>query len=290
MSELSPELVADIIAVCEQNAADIAEALARGLDAEVSVRVGAPDTYSADAAPQGFGAAGLLLKLQFGEVAIALVLPASSGLTREWMHEPDVTGESMLNTLAQELSMLVVPETLFADKFGASWVDDLTSALAAGGVANEASLVPLLLEGEGVEAPLYAIWPAGNPGALLPPPKPKEAPSEAEEPGTAAAPSPSSPKPTRVEELPSYARHLLKITVPVSVRLVAKKLSVAELLELGPGAMISFDKSCDDTLQLTVGERVVAEGAAVKVGEHFGLEIENITLPEEHFRPVSKPA
>lgn len=287
MSELTPQLIAEVVATCEQNAADIADALARGLDAEVTVKVGEPTTYASEAVRAGLASAGLVMKLQFGEVAIAVALPESSGLTRGWMQEPDITGESMLNTLAQELSMLVVPESMIADKFGAWWVTELTAVLQQSDLAGEASVVPLLLEGDGQEVPLYMAWPCAKPAALLPPPKPKEPEIKVEE-VKAAPPPPPPPKPKRLEELPSYARHLLKITVPVSVRLVAKKLSVGELLELGPGAMISFDKSCDDTLQLTVGDHVVAEGSAVKVGEHFGLEIESITLPEEHFRPVRK--
>jgi flagellar motor switch/type III secretory pathway protein FliN len=96
--------------------------------------------------------------------------------------------------------------------------------------------------------------------------------------------------PSRLDELPPYAKHLLKISVPVSVQLVSKKLSVQEVLELTPGAMVSFDKSCDGPLELVVGSHVVAEGAAVKVGERFGIEIEKMTLPGEHFWTLRKQA
>lgn len=93
-------------------------------------------------------------------------------------------------------------------------------------------------------------------------------------------------KPQAPPQLPAYVRHLLKVRVPVTVSLAAKKLAVDEVIALGPGSMINFDKSCDGPLELMVGDRTIAVGSAVKVGEKFGLEILHMTLPEEHFVPV----
>ncbi|WP_442483474.1 FliM/FliN family flagellar motor switch protein [Aeoliella sp. SH292] len=291
MSQLTPELVAEILRVCEQNAADIADALARGIDAEVTVTVGKPTTYDAAALPEGFDGPGLAVMMQFGDVALAIGLPEPSGLTRNWMREPDITGIGMLNTLAQELSMLVVPDSMMAGKFGAAWVTDLSQAMKAGEVADGASLVPLVLTDGSKASHLTMVWPCNAPGKLLPPPKPKAPEIKVEQVKQQAAappPPPPKPKPKSMQELPPYARHLLKISVPVAVQLVSKKLSVQEVLELAPGAMISFEKSCDDSLELIVGNQIVARGAAVKVGERFGLEIEEMTMPEEHFWPVRK--
>lgn len=289
MSELSPELVSEVLRVCELNAADIADALARGIDAEVTVAVGESGTYDPASPPAGFNGPGLAIMMQFGDVAIALGLPEPSGLTRNWMREPDITGIGMLNTLAQELSMLVVPDTMMAGKFGAAWVADLAASLKAGEVGDGAALVSLVLTDGSKSSHLTMVWPCKQPGKLLPPAKPKAPEIKVEEvKQKAAPPSPPRPKPRSMEELPSYARHLLKITVPVAVQLVSKRLSVQEVLELAPGAMISFEKSCDDSLELLVGSQTVARGAAVKVGERFGLEIEEMTLPEEHFWPVRR--
>lgn len=90
----------------------------------------------------------------------------------------------------------------------------------------------------------------------------------------------------RVGDLPPYARHLLKIKVPVMVNLVAKKQTIQEIMELGPGAIVNFDKSCNDPLELMVGNRRVALGSAVKVGDKFGIEITEISLPDEVFGPA----
>lgn len=302
MSELTPELVEKMLPVCEENAGELAGALQRGIEAEVTVTIGEQATFDKDAPPEGFAGPGLMLMMQFGDEAMAAVLPETTGLTRDWMPEPDITGEGRINTLAQEMSMLVVPDTMMAGKFGASWVEDISKSLADGEVADEATLLPLLLTEAGSEpVQLSLIWPCAKPEQLLPEPKPEESEPEADEDAETEeaaegaedeAENSEDPPPRRIpgsmEELPPYARHLLRISVPVTVQLVTKKMPVQELLELGPGAMVTFDKACDDSLELTVGDNVIARGTTVKVGEHFGLEIEEMTMPEEHFWPVRR--
>jgi len=285
MSELTPEIAPDIVAVCNENIADIASALQRGIDVAVSVTVGEPVAFDQANLPAGFDGPGLAALLQFGEVAAVAVLPQTEALTPDWLAKPDINGEGKLNTLAQELSMLVVPESLLADKFAAAWVENLATSLQEAEPAEGAQLVPLTIkaeEGE-AEAQLTLLWPCSAPDKLLPEPRlPQEGDNaEAEKPA-------STFRPTCVEELPAYAQHLLKIEVPVTVTMVSKKLSIQDVIELGPGAMITFDKSCDSPLELTVGDQQIALGSAVKVGENFGLEITEMTLPREHFLPAKR--
>ncbi len=90
------------------------------------------------------------------------------------------------------------------------------------------------------------------------------------------------------QRLPAYTRSLLHIEVPVIVTLAAKKQAVGQILELGPGSIIHFDKSCDEMLDISVGEHRVAEGEAVKVGDKFGVRVTAIILPEERFKTVDK--
>jgi flagellar motor switch protein FliN len=73
--------------------------------------------------------------------------------------------------------------------------------------------------------------------------------------------------------LPTYARALLQIRVPVTVTLAAQRKPIQEILELGPGSIVKFDKTCDEPLELMVGERVIATGEVVKVGDKFGLRV-----------------
>lgn len=58
------------------------------------------------------------------------------------------------------------------------------------------------------------------------------------------------------------------------------------VLELQPGTIIQFEKSCEEMLDLEVGGQLVAVGEAVKVGDKFGLRVTSIVLPEERFHSV----
>jgi flagellar motor switch protein FliN/FliY len=73
--------------------------------------------------------------------------------------------------------------------------------------------------------------------------------------------------------LSTHARKLLKVRVPLQVTLASQRKSVQEIIELGPGSIVKFDKTCDQPLQLMVGDRPLAQGEVVKVGDKFGLRI-----------------
>jgi flagellar motor switch/type III secretory pathway protein FliN len=87
--------------------------------------------------------------------------------------------------------------------------------------------------------------------------------------------------------LPPYSRSLLRVRVPVSVTLAATTQPVDRVLDLCPGSIIQFDKTCDDPLTLKVGGQPVAVGEAVKVGDKFGLWITAMAMPEERFWVVN---
>ncbi len=86
--------------------------------------------------------------------------------------------------------------------------------------------------------------------------------------------------------LPPYTRSLLRIRLPVMVTLAEKRQPVGRIVELSPGAILQFDKSCEEMLELFVGQRPIACGEAVKVGDKFGLRITSIIPPDERFYPL----
>ena len=65
----------------------------------------------------------------------------------------------------------------------------------------------------------------------------------------------------------------MKLPVPVAVHLAERKIDLSQLLSMAPGTLLTFDKSCEDLLDLYVGNRIYARGEAVKIGEKFGLKI-----------------
>jgi flagellar motor switch/type III secretory pathway protein FliN len=199
--------------------------------------------------------------------------------------------------------MLLLPEDLMPEQFAAGHTDQLSAAIERGSVAAGAALLPLELKSGDTTGTLYLIWPAAQPEEILV--------AEKEEPAQEAAPAEPAPKPAApspppqvttappatqklaihgVEDLPGYGQSLLRIDVPVSVTLAAKKAQVDEIVELGPGSLIAFDKACDETLDLYVGQHHIAVGEAVKVGDKFGLRITAMRMPDERFNKLKRDA
>jgi flagellar motor switch protein FliN len=79
-----------------------------------------------------------------------------------------------------------------------------------------------------------------------------------------------------LNKLPTYARALVRIRVPVQVTLASQRKSIQEIIELGPGSIVKFDKTCGEPLELCVGDRPIAQGEVVKVGDKFGLKISGL--------------
>ncbi|MCA9238335.1 MAG: FliM/FliN family flagellar motor switch protein [Planctomycetales bacterium] len=297
MSELTPQLAAEVVAACTAGAEEAAGALGRSLDGEFTLAVGEPGAYSAAAPPDGCDGPGLTVMFSFAGVGVAALLPESSGLLPEWYADPDPTGASKLSTLAQELSMLLVPDTLMADVFEAQRVDNLTAALARAGVADDAALVPLTLASGETTATLSLVWPLATPDALFPaaadePAAASAAESPAPSPRPQAAAASKAPAPHASPEISAKAAHtqsLMRVRVPLSVALASKKETVQEIVELAPGTIIKFNKSCDELLHLYAGGQPIAEGEAVKVGEKFGFRVSAMLMPQERFVTIKLP-
>lgn len=113
------------------------------------------------------------------------------------------------------------------------------------------------------------------------PENPPEIPADAMVTAAAAVDAPPpAPEVSRLElelrNLPTYSRGLLQIRVPVHVKLASQRKSVKEITELGPGSIVKFEKTYDEPLEVCVGDRTIAEGEVVKVGDKFGVRINGL--------------
>ena len=290
MSQLAATITEQVVTACRENADEAAAAFGRALGGEISCAVGETEEFDAAAMPKGLDdRPGLAIVLTFGEVGAVALLPEATGLLPDWYAAPDPTGKSKLSTLAQELSMLLVPDDLVADKFEAGRVKNMQAALALGGIAD-ATVVLLRLTRAATGGTLYFLWPLSSPDNML-------SSTPAEDP--AAVPPPAAPiSPPQppislgpladgdFRRLPAYAQSLLKVQVPVVVHLASKRQPIRDIVEIVPGSIVNFEKSCDEMLEMCIGDRQIAEGEVVKVGEKFGLRITAITMPEERFNQV----
>ena len=98
----------------------------------------------------------------------------------------------------------------------------------------------------------------------------------------ATAPSPAA---ANLSETPEVHR-LLEIEVPVIVQLGMRRLTVGEVMRLAVGAIVEFNKSAEEELDLLANNKVIGKGHAVKVGENFGIKISMIGSVKETIRKL----
>lgn len=285
MVELGPESIAEVISLCQANAEEMAQAFSRTFDTPLEVSVGLGTTWEGPAKIDGFDGPGLMIGLMFDNTALAAVLPEASGLLPAWCAQPDATGRSRLATLAQELALLILPPSVSVNEHQATFVPLLATAIGEASPSPNAARVPIVLKtGKDKRGTLSLIWPLRTPRKVI-----AGEPVSGHGPVAAAQPA-ADRRSTRIssDHLPSYTRSLLRVRVPLSVTLAAKRQSVRQILELGIGSIIQFDKPCDDPLDLEINGHRIAQGEAVKVGDKFGLRVHSVLLPEERLKPLTK--
>ena len=71
-------------------------------------------------------------------------------------------------------------------------------------------------------------------------------------------------------------QQILSIKVPIIVKVVRKKLTMAEILKLHVGTVIQFDQDAYQHVEIMVNNSTIGLGQPVKVSENFGLKITQI--------------
>ncbi len=66
---------------------------------------------------------------------------------------------------------------------------------------------------------------------------------------------------------------ILALEVPVIVQIAERVMTVDEVTEIAPGAIIELPKSASDDLEIRVNNKTIGTGSAVKVGENYGIRV-----------------
>ena len=74
---------------------------------------------------------------------------------------------------------------------------------------------------------------------------------------------------------------LLDVPLDLSVELGRTRMTIQDLLGLGPGSVIELDKIAGEALDILVNDRLVARGEAVVVNDKFGVRITDIVSQAE---------
>ena len=68
---------------------------------------------------------------------------------------------------------------------------------------------------------------------------------------------------------------VLDVKLEFTVKLGQLNMKLRDILELNPGSILELDKNVDAPLSLQIGDKILAKGEVVTVGENIGLRIVN---------------
>jgi flagellar motor switch/type III secretory pathway protein FliN len=284
MAETGPHIAERILAACQHGAAAAGKALATAFGAEIAIAP--PEAllpYNPAAPDPAWLGPGLIFS-GASRAGATILLPNADGLLPAWCADRAEPGRGRVLALAKEFATRLFPLPLAPRDFDARWVSDLAAAAIEHDPGKDARVISMALSAGSRKGVLSLLVPHSI--------KPPAAGESNENDSSAESPTPLPASRERVvyeriedalPYLPVYSRSLLKIKVPVRVTLASTKLPVRKIVELSPGTLIQFPKLCEEALDLEVGQRPVARGEAVKIGEKFGLRITSIVLPGERF-------
>ena len=81
---------------------------------------------------------------------------------------------------------------------------------------------------------------------------------------------------------------LLDLDMSVSVELGKTTMMIKDIMELGRGSIIEFDKLVSEPVNVLINGRKMAEGEVVVVDKHFGIRITSMVDPSERLKGLKK--
>lgn len=77
---------------------------------------------------------------------------------------------------------------------------------------------------------------------------------------------------------------LLDIPLIVSVEIGRTRMLIKDLLQLGQGSVIEFEKLVGEPMEVLINEKLIARGEVVVVNEKFGVRLTDISSPAERLK------
>lgn len=81
---------------------------------------------------------------------------------------------------------------------------------------------------------------------------------------------------------------LYDLQLPVSIELGRTSMLIRDILRLGRGSVIEFDKLVSEPVDVLVNGKKVAEGEVVVIDKHFGIRITTLVDPSDRLRSMRK--
>lgn len=93
-------------------------------------------------------------------------------------------------------------------------------------------------------------------------------------------------QPSDTSSSPTNLNLLLGVTLRVTVELGRAKMSIEEILKLGPGSVIELDKQAGEPVDVLVNDRLIARGEVVVIDDRFGVRITDVLPPVERINSL----
>lgn len=81
---------------------------------------------------------------------------------------------------------------------------------------------------------------------------------------------------------------LFSIQLPVSVELGRTTMYIRDILRLGRGSVIEFDRLITDPVDVLVNGKKIAEEEVVVIDKHFGIRITTLVEPAERLQGLRR--
>lgn len=81
---------------------------------------------------------------------------------------------------------------------------------------------------------------------------------------------------------------LYDLQLPVSIELGKTNMLIRDILRLGRGSVIEFDKLVSEPVDVLVNGKKVAEGEVVVIDKHFGIRITTLVDPAERLKTLRR--
>jgi flagellar motor switch protein FliN len=79
---------------------------------------------------------------------------------------------------------------------------------------------------------------------------------------------------------------LYDLQLPVSIELGRTNMLIRDILRLGRGSVIEFDKLVSEPVDVLINGKKVAEGEVVVIDKHFGIRITTLVDPSDRLRTI----
>jgi len=73
---------------------------------------------------------------------------------------------------------------------------------------------------------------------------------------------------------------LSDIELDATLQFGSREMTLHEVLELGPGAVVELNREVSEPVDLVVGDRIVARGEVVVVSGNFALRVTEVATPQ----------